>query len=97
MIDEQNQNPTQAPAAPPDDETTRLRRENKWSYELVTLVLIVLAVAIYFILSGGFNRSGTADLDGNVNQPIIPSNTTTQPVVSPSGNANGGVSNGTLD
>lgn len=88
MGDEQNQ-------IPPDDEATRLRRENKWSYELVTLVLIVLAVAIYFILSGGFGRADN-DLDGDLNQPIIPSNSTTQPVVSP-GNNTGNLGNGNLD
>ena len=45
---------------PPEDERDRLLRENKWSYELVTLVLVVLAVAVYFILSGGV---GTGNLD----------------------------------
>jgi hypothetical protein len=86
MFQETGQNPTQAPAAPPDDEATRLRRENKWSYELVTLVLIILAVAIYFILSGGLGRSNNNDLDGEINQPIISPN-----------NINGSAGTGNLD
>jgi hypothetical protein len=84
---------------PPLDEKDQLIKENKWSYELVTLVLIVLAVAVYFILSGGIGRS-SPDLDTGTgldqsstlnNGTVVPGESTTQPVVPPSSGS------GTLD
>ncbi|MGL5830821.1 MAG: hypothetical protein ACRCZE_01590 [Candidatus Altimarinota bacterium] len=75
---------------PPEDEQTRLIRENKWSYELVTLVLVVLAVAVYFILTGGIGEGGNTDLENSNSN----NTETTQQIIPPN---NGGVSSGNLD